>query len=775
MFYIGSFNTNFNSKSLALLVLLYFTLINSVAAVTNNNYQTPEVLLNSEVASHQDIIRLVQSKQLFEQFVSIAKQMQASPAIKMTDDEQIAFNTLLSQHKQAISIIDDAKRPLSSFHYDIYAESKLHETQQAIKNGTDFSSVITLQMTNAFAEMTDEQLNKASHSLNWSLSMGRDYLIYLFNKAKKSTTMSADDAIKLISNYQLYQVYKQVLPISESLLTIEQNKRYVIETDVLITTKEGISLSAVVVRKRADKSKRPTAFQFTIYADEKYHIKTAIHAVAHGYVGVVANSRGKRLSADKIVPWEHDGKDATAVIDWISKQSWSDGQVAMYGGSYNGFTQWAAAKYMHPALKTMVPYTAANPMTGLPIDNNIFRTGNYQWAFYVTNNKGMDNSVYSDWDHIAQVNKELFESGRAFNEIDKIDGTPNPWFQKWLKHPSFDDYYQKMMPYQEDYRKINIPVLTITGYFDGGQISAIDFLTQHYKYNKNANHSLLIGPYNHYTAQSTPRSRLGNYQLDQVALEKDTEEIVFAWFDHVLFNAPKPKLVQDKINYQLMGSNTWQHKPSYSALNQNAVSFHLGSKKNKDGHYLLSRSGKDGLAYVEQIIDMADRTTQHNSEPSAIISAQLNTTNGLVFMTEAMTEPQQLAGALSGHFTLAINKRDVDIGFNFYELQSDGQLFHFNNYVSRASYAKDMSERQLLTPHEKTIIPLVNGRMTAKIIGKGSRLVMVLDVNKNHNFQVNLGTGKDVSEETIADAGEPLSIKWFSDSKINIPISPWSP
>ncbi|NQY50238.1 MAG: hypothetical protein HRT50_14260, partial [Colwellia sp.] len=170
-----------------------------------------------------------------------------------------------------------------------------------------------------------------------------------------------------------------------------------------------------------------------------------------------------------------------------------------------------------------------------------------------------------------------------------------------------------------------------------------------------------------------------------------------------------------------------------------------------------------------------DRTTQHNSEPSAIISAQLNTTSGLVFMTEAMTEPQQLAGALSGHFTLAINKRDVDIGFNFYELQSDGKLFHFNNYVSRASYAKDMSDRQLLTPHEKTIIPLVNGRMTAKIIGKGSRLVLVLDVNKNHNFQVNLGTGKDVSEETIADAGEPLSIKWFSDSEIKIPLSPWTP
>jgi hypothetical protein len=50
---------------------------------------------------------------------------------------------------------------------------------------------------------------------------------------------------------------------------------------------------------------------------------------------------------------------------------------------------------------------------------------------------------------------------------------------------------------------------------------------------------------------------------------------------------------------------------------------------------------------------------------------------------------------------------------------------------------------------------------------------MVLNVNKNSGAQVNMGTGKDVSEETIADAGEPLEIKWFSDSEINIPLKRW--
>jgi hypothetical protein len=35
---------------------------------------------------------------------------------------------------------------------------------------------------------------------------------------------------------------------------------------------------------------------------------------------------------------------------------------------------------------------------------------------------------------------------------------------------------------------------------------------------------------------------------------------------------------------------------------------------------------------------------------------------------------------------------------------------------------------------------------------------------------VNYGSGKDVSDETIKDAQEPLEIKWFNDSYVKIPV-----
>lgn len=44
------------------------------------------------------------------------------------------------------------------------------------------------------------------------------------------------------------------------------------------------------------------------------------------------------------------------------------------------------------------------------------------------------------------------------------------------------------------------------------------------------------------------------------------------------------------------------------------------------------------------------------------------------------------------------------------------------------------------------------------------------NVNKHPSEEINYGTGKGVSDETIADAKEPLQIKWFNHSYIKVPV-----
>jgi putative CocE/NonD family hydrolase len=758
-----------------LLILMFITSCSTLFAKEKNDitFKIPASLAKAELKNINQVIALLDSPQFLSELETIAIQLPSEVIAAQAMFNKTALLSIRNEHQELLTLIAKHSNALNHLHYSLHSQTFLALETGQRSDSLLFKQTLEEDLTRIFREMSDEKLIQSSTALGWSVPRAVDYVFNIYKDVKDLDKLTTNQAINIIVNTQLYQVISKVIPISSKIIEYENNQRYQIVPETLITTAEGIELTATIVRKKGDKAKRPTAFQFTIYADEASHIKTAIHAAAHGYVGVVANSRGKRLSTNTIVPWEHEGKDATAVIDWITKQSWSDGRVAMYGGSYNGFTQWAAAKYMHPALKTIVPYAAASPITGLPIENNIVITPNYEWAFHVTNNKTIDNSVYADWQKTEQLKTDLFESGRSIKDMPKLDNQPNPWFQKWLEHPSYDKYYQDMLPYETDYANINIPVLSITGYFDGGQISAIDFLTQHYKYNKNANHSLLIGPYNHGTAQSVPRSHHSNYQLDDVALEKDTEEVVFQWFDHVLFNKQKPKLIQDRVNYQLMGSNTWQHRSSYKTMNQESITFYLTNQVNKKGWNILGSHQQKSLYSINQTVDMADRSTTNNAPVWTVIQDQLPESKGLIFATAPFEETVELAGAITGSFSIAVNKKDVDFGYNFYEMTDDGKVSHLNRYQSRASYANDMSERELLTPNKKVILPIVNARMTAKLIKKGSRLIMVLDVNKNADAQVNMGSGKAVNDETIADAGEKLELKWFNDSQINIPLKKW--
>jgi uncharacterized protein len=586
---------------------------------------------------------------------------------------------------------------------------------------------------------------------------------------KNKDSLSLSESLDLCRNYYVYYLYKNIEEDAKFIIEEDDKKRYIIEDSVLIKTKEGITLSAIVVRKKNMSQPQPTALVFTIYTEFEQNILLAKRSAAHGYVGVVADSRGKRLSPDAIVPYEHDGKDAHAVIDWITKQTWSNGKVGMFGGSYLGFTQWAATKYMHPALKTIVPYVAAIPGQGLPMENNIPLNANYAWPFYVSNNKYLDDATYNS-PHWRALPDKWYQSGASYRRFDSIDGTPNPFFQTWLKHPAYDQYWQNMVPYKNEFSKITIPVLSITGYYDDGQISALQYLKEHYKYNKKANHYLIIGPYDHLGAQRGGTAILRDYAVDPIALI-NTPDITYQWLDYILRDGKKPELLKDKINYEVMGTNTWKHAPSLEKMHNAVLTFYLSDIKK--GHYFeLNTKKTTEKKYIQQSVDFVDRNISHNNDyyPYPIIKDELDTSNGLFFMSAPFKQSCSIDGTFLGELKASINKKDMDIGITLYEVLPDGKFFHLSYYLGRASYAKDITSRQLLTPNTIETIPFDKTRMVSKQISKGSKLLVVLNINKNPFAEINYGTGKNVSDESIKDAGEPLQIKWYNDSYIQIPV-----
>jgi predicted acyl esterase len=260
------------------------------------------------------------------------------------------------------------------------------------------------------------------------------------------------------------------------------------------------------------------------------------------------------------------------------------------------------------------------------------------------------------------------------------------------------------------------------------------------------------------------------YSIDPVA-QMDTPELMFQWFDYVFKGAAKPALLKDKINFQVMGANVWRHAPSIAAMSDESRQFYLASTR-ADAYYKLSPDKPSQAGSLDMTVNFADRTTvSANTYPDAIVTEKLSAEQALIFATDPFDAPVSVNGQFTATLRFVSNKKDLDIALVLYEVMPDGKFFHLSYAVSRASYAKDMSKRVLLTPGQTETVTLNNTLLVSRQLKKGSRLLLVLDVNRSAYAQVNHGTGKDVSDESIADAQEPLKIQWLTDSYITVPMS----
>ncbi|PZR28467.1 MAG: peptidase S15 [Citrobacter freundii] len=563
-------------------------------------------------------------------------------------------------------------------------------------------------------------------------------------------------------------LYTSLLQSQSLVDSLKANPDYIVMDSILIKTSDGAFISAWAMKKKSLTTPQPAILQFTIYARQT-DIRRLKDAADHGYVGVMAYSRGKRYSPGEAAPYENDARDVYEVIDWISKQPWNNQQVGMCGGSYNGFTQWAATKRMHPALKTIVTSASVAPGLDVPMTNNVNMSFVFSWIYYTTNNKFLDEDDYRS-PHWDQAYEDWFRQGRSYRALDTVAGRPGrKIFQRWLDHPVYDSYWQSMIPYKDEFANIDIPILSTTGYYDGGQIGELYYYREHLKYKPDAAHYLLIGPYGHFGSQGYPDSVYNGYKIDPVA-KINIHHIIYEWFDHIFKAGPKPSILKDRVNYQVMGSNEWKHAPTLEKMHDQPMKLYLMSQGDSMTGKLSNKKTKTDK-FILQKVDFNDRETRNSYYYfNRVVYEKLFTNNGVLLLSDPMENDTEISGNFSGEIKAIINKKDMDFSVALFEMKPDSSYFMLSYFMGRASYAKNIQQRNLLTPGKKETIPFTNTYMTSKKLSKGSRIAIVLNINKTPFEQINYGTGKPVSEETITDAGAPLEVRWLGGSFINLPV-----
>src|ERR1700739_4278844 len=155
------------------------------------------------------------------------------------------------------------------------------------------------------------------------------------------------------------------------------------EWGVKIPMRDGVKLNATVYRPHGQKEALPVIFTLTPYIGDSYTDR-AMYFARHGYVYALVDVRGRGNSGGEFEPFINDGRDGYDVTEWLAKQSYCDGKVTMWGGSYAGFDQWATLKELPPHLKTIVPAAAAHPGVDFPAPHNIFESYDIQWLTFTS-------------------------------------------------------------------------------------------------------------------------------------------------------------------------------------------------------------------------------------------------------------------------------------------------------------------------------------------------------------------------------------------------------
>jgi putative CocE/NonD family hydrolase len=672
------------------------------------------------------------------------------------------------QYPQAIASIhelrtlrDDATgQPPLFLQYEIHAHAKQRQAGRRVP----YADAWQQAFAERFGALDDRTALQAEAAFGGWLQRMRDELDARTASARGRPRLPLDDAIALIRAWQVHDAHAAFQPHFANALAIDDARRYAIDRDAMVRTPDGAELAALVVRP-AKAPPLPVLLTFTLYANDDWAWADAKKMAAHGYAGVVAYSRGKGRSRDAIVPYEHEGADAAAAVAWAAAQPWSDGRVGMYGGSYSGYTQWAALKQRPPALKAIATSATAAPGIDIPMEGGVFLNFLYPWPFYVTNNRALDDATYGDSERWERLNREWYRSGRAYSELPRIDGTANPVFERWLRHPAYDSYWQAMTPQGREFAAIDIPVLVTTGYFDGAQIGALHYFREHLRQRPDADHTLLIGPYEHFTMQTGVPPVVQGYTPDASA-RHDLQALRLAWFDHVFKGAPRPELLADRVNWQVMGADRWRHAPTLEAMAARSERLYL--LPGDDSHRLANAPSAD--ISTTQRIDFSDRSDAGWAPSPTVLNRELDPHAGLVFRSEPLPRDTELAGPFGGELDFILNKADADIAIGIYEQTAAGDYLDLAWWLQRLSQAKDRSHRQLLQPGTRQRLRIADTRLLGRRLAAGSRLVVTLGVVKQPDRQLNLGSGRPPADETLADAGQPLEIRWFGSSHLDFPV-----
>jgi len=544
----------------------------------------------------------------------------------------------------------------------------------------------------------------------------------------------------------------------------------------------GGTLHATVYLPETLAAASPVLFTMTPYVAQTYH-DVALAFASAGYPFVTVDVRGRGNSDGVFAPLVHEREDSRDIIQWLANQDYCDGRVAMWGGSYGGYVQWAAAANRPAPLLSIAP--VASPFMGVdyPYRNNCAMPYWMQWLTLITGRASQDKMFWEKALYWGTKFADFARSGRPFKDLDDFLGNPSRVFQAWVAHPHIDDYWDQHNLAPADYAGIDIPILTITGAFDADQLGALAHYRRHRAHGTPAardRHFLVIGPWDHAGTRAPQRQFSGittgpNSMVDLHGLHVQ-------WYDWTLRGKTRPPFLERNVAYYVMVADRWRYTDTLDAVTDHHCDLYLRSDGQandlyRSGRLSLSLPGDDlpdeyvydpadsSLYDLESSVDPEDRSDDR------MIHASLG--RRLVYHSEPFAEDTEISGFFSFEAWLAIDQPDTDFHVAIYEIDLRGQSIRLSADWLRARHRDGLRQMELVETPEPLAYRLDNFMFISRLVRKGHRLRLVVGPHDSIYHQRNMNCGRPVSEQTAADA-RVVTVRLFHDalrpSRLRVPI-----
>jgi len=547
---------------------------------------------------------------------------------------------------------------------------------------------------------------------------------------------------------------------------------YDLRWGVKIPMRDKVELNATLYLPRTPDGsppRMPVIFTLTPYISDTYHPRAAYFA-SQGYVFALVDVRGRGNSGGEFEPFAQEPRDGHDVVEWLARQPFCDGKVAMWGGSYAGFDQWATAKELPPHLATIVPAAAAHPPLDYPSYLNVGETYDVQW-FTHTSGRASQQNLFGDSKFWRTKFLDAYKKHIAFKDLGSFVGNPSPNFLRILKHPTADAYYDAMVPSADQFRKINMPILTITGQYDGDELGALTFYRDHIanaSSETRAKHFLIIGPWDH-AGTRTPTDEAAGIKFGSAAII-DLNDLHRQWYDWTMKNGAKPEFLKDQVAYYLLapgntGANgEWKYADSLETLTSNPRAFYLDSKSGdangvfRSGWLIEKQPSEGSDMFTYEPLDTTRGEMVEGTDPKEKTAGIDQTyalsigNDGLVYHTDPLPNETPLVGCPALTLWVSIDTPDIDLSADLYEIQPDGTSVALWSDIRRLRYRESLREAKLVKPGEIVKCDFNPGLFVARRLMKGSRLRLVVTAVNSIAWQKNYCSGGVVAEETAKDA-----------------------